>query len=120
MGTFKTQKMAQKRATSCSAVFQVFKRRISETLAVERIEHPPALELAQCQRRPGTISGRHRLRYQMTCRGALSVHECAIDVHDPARTGHADIRHQEGHSVQSELPSVSSSFCRAIKEETFF
>ena len=33
MGTFKTQKMAQKRATSCSAVFQVFKRRISHLLA---------------------------------------------------------------------------------------
>jgi hypothetical protein len=29
MGTFKTQKMAQIRATSCSAVFQVFKRRAS-------------------------------------------------------------------------------------------
>src|ERR1700682_4716008 len=29
MGTFKTQKMAQRRATSCSAVFQVFKLRLS-------------------------------------------------------------------------------------------
>src|ERR1700757_4232455 len=30
METFKTQKMAQRRATSCSAVFQVFKLRAKE------------------------------------------------------------------------------------------
>jgi hypothetical protein len=34
MGTFKTQKMAQIRATSCSAVFQVFKRRSKECLVI--------------------------------------------------------------------------------------
>ena len=37
MGTFKTQKMAQKRATSCSVVFQVFKLRLKAYLNAEGV-----------------------------------------------------------------------------------
>ena len=61
MGTFKTQKMAQRRATSCSAVFQVFKLRASAIYtgtkgAVDAITGVLALELAPRKIRVNAIN----------------------------------------------------------------